>query len=113
LLEAIVEAGGVAVLDAVGELQRRQILETTPGGRLRFTHDKLREAAYDALAAGKRARMHGAAARALEARPEPERADQAAALGHHWERAGEPGRARPWYLAAARRARAQYALGEA
>jgi serine/threonine protein kinase/predicted ATPase len=113
LLEQIAGLGGVEFLEPLDEVLRRQILEDAAGGRLRFTHDKLREAAYDAIPPDERARLHGAAARALEARPDREGRELAAALGHHWERAGEPATARPYYLEAARSAKGQHAHNEA
>jgi len=75
--------------------------------RLRFAHDKLREVTYAGLGAADRARLHRAAAEALEA------LDEFAALGTHWELAGERGRARRAYLAGARLARDRYAYAEA
>jgi tetratricopeptide (TPR) repeat protein len=113
LLERVGGLGGAALLEALDELLRRQILEESAGGRLRFTHDKLREGAYDALAPDERARLHGAAARAIEAGLGGGTPERAARLGEHWKRAGDAERARPYFLAAAGDAAARHAHAEA
>ena len=113
LLGRIVGLGEQELLEALDELLRRQILEDAAGGRLRFTHDKLREAAYDAVAPDARTRLHGAAAHALEAAFGDDARRHAARLADHWRAAGEPERARPHYLAAAADAATRYAHAEA
>ncbi|HTJ82769.1 MAG TPA: protein kinase, partial [Polyangiaceae bacterium] len=75
---------------AVTELLRRDVFEEKDG-TLRFVHDKLREAAYAAIPAADRPRMHRAAARALEhhafsAGDEDRWTNE---LAHHWAEAGE------------------------
>ncbi|WP_163995275.1 serine/threonine-protein kinase PknK [Pyxidicoccus caerfyrddinensis] len=111
-IAALSEAAGQ---EAVEELRRRQVLEESGSGRLRFVHDKLREVAYARIPAAPRQALHRRSAEWLEHRytgtPEVER--HAAALGHHWSRAGRPGRASGWFSRAADRARAAYANGEA
>ena len=105
---AVVAGVDEATLDsAVSELLARQVLEEPRAGRLRFLHDQLREAAYEGIVPVARRELHRAAARALEARAER------AALGHHWEQAGEPRRACAAYLGEAREASARYALDDA
>jgi predicted ATPase len=101
------------LLEALGELQRRHVLEEAAEGRLRFVHDQIREVAYGRLGRARRKRLHAAAAQGIEARSGREPVEQMAALGHHWERAGGIERARECYLAAARSARDRYAHGEA
>jgi tetratricopeptide (TPR) repeat protein len=83
-----------------------------PGVRFRFLHDKLREVAYQAIEEVRLPPLHRAAAEAIEPLPASERDGHLAALGFHWERAGEPLRARPAYLAAARVAFARSALSD-
>jgi serine/threonine protein kinase/tetratricopeptide (TPR) repeat protein len=115
------------LFEAVAEAERRQIFEepdtrlsrhpsqeaSFPSALLRFEHDKIREAAYGMLSGEQRTSLHRAAAEALEALPAVERDEQQAALGHHWERAGEPDRAIPYYREAARIAKKRHALDEA
>jgi tetratricopeptide (TPR) repeat protein len=98
-----------ALMDAVDELVRRQVVEEIEPGRLRFGHDKLREVAYDGLMPAHRSRLHRTTAEALE---EIDPAAQPATLGRHWERAGEPARAASYYLAGARQAKRKYAHAE-
>ncbi|MCP3144107.1 serine/threonine-protein kinase [Pyxidicoccus xibeiensis] len=104
-----------AGLEAVEELRRRQVLEESGGGRLRFVHDKLREVAYGHIPAGHRRALHLKLAETLERRHAgtPEAGAQAAALAHHWSRAGVPARASGWFARAGDSARDAYANGDA
>ncbi|MEV3989899.1 AAA family ATPase [Streptomyces sp. NPDC049837] len=61
-----------------------------------FRHALMGEALYAATPWARRRRLHAALAQALEARGEPP-----ALVAAHWERAHEPGRARPFLQAAA------------
>ncbi|MFN7973705.1 MAG: protein kinase [Acidobacteriota bacterium] len=70
-------------------LVRHHVVEDTPGGRVGFVHDKVREACYAALTTEERATRHRAAAAALEAAG----SDQWEALARHWQEGGDPGRA--------------------
>lgn len=76
--------------DGIEELLRKQILEESIRGRLRFAHDKLREVTYERLDAGRRVDGHRRAAEAIEAIVE---SPSPAALAYHWEEGGEPQRA--------------------
>ena len=71
------------------------MLEPGDGGGFRFVHDKLREVAYDSLSAESRAAHHRAVAGALEGL-DPSRPRHAGELARHWERAGEPAKARDY-----------------
>jgi eukaryotic-like serine/threonine-protein kinase len=107
-LELVAGLESARFADALDELLRRQVLEEAEPGLLRFVHDKLREMAYDDLAPQRRAALHGAAARAIEAgEAEP------ALLGHHWAQAGDRDRARQYFLVAARDAKTRHANREA
>jgi tetratricopeptide (TPR) repeat protein len=103
------EAG--PALEGTSDLLARQVLEDAGAGRLRFTHDKLREVAYVEIDASRRCVLHRAAAEALDA-PDGREA-RLAVLGHHWEQAGVAGRARECYLAGARYAVSRYAHADA
>jgi serine/threonine protein kinase/tetratricopeptide (TPR) repeat protein len=110
------EVAGLAeaeALEPAAEILAGQVMDESADGRLRFLHDKLREAAYQALAPEELAELHRAAAVAGERRWEREPEEHLAELGHHWERAGEIRRARDMYLQGARVARSRHALGEA
>jgi class 3 adenylate cyclase/ABC-type dipeptide/oligopeptide/nickel transport system ATPase component len=65
---------------------------TTTSGGYAFKHDLTQEVAYRSELGERRARLHGAVARALE-QQYPDRGDQLAALiSHHLEQAGESAR---------------------
>jgi tetratricopeptide (TPR) repeat protein len=102
-------------METVEVLRLRQVLEDAEGGRLRFVHDKLREAAYARLPEEGARALHHRAAETLEARSAaaPDLARHAPSLGHHWARAKVHDRAGLWLSRAAERARAAYATNEA
>jgi DNA-binding CsgD family transcriptional regulator/tetratricopeptide (TPR) repeat protein len=88
--------------DALRGAVREHVL-VAAGAGFAFRHALLGEAAYGELLPGERARLHGAFAVALEARPDlagGNAATVAAEIAHHWLRAGDDPRA----LAAAVRA---------
>ncbi|MFN7974055.1 MAG: protein kinase [Acidobacteriota bacterium] len=89
--------GVSAVAARVQELVRRQILEPREGA-IAFTHDRIREVAYDVVEPGRRRRLHRRAASVLTGEGSPSNAE---AIARHWELCGEPGRALPHLLAAA------------
>lgn len=93
LLAELTGAAGTAVDDAVRDLVHRNIFEEASRGRLRFGHDKLREAAYDDLDAAARRRAHHDAARALEQHAATDGHDLYPVLAHHYSMADEPARA--------------------
>jgi len=99
LLPRVAGCDDAAVALAIRDLLRQQVFEEAERGLLRFRHDKLREAAYDALPIGRRREAHREAARALEARAHSVSGMRTSApalwpvLAHHWSEADEPGRA--------------------
>ena len=101
------------LLEASAEVLRRQVLEEGSGGALRFMHDKLREVAYETLHDERRQDLHRRAAEGIETLFAERLGEWQAALGHHWEQAGETGKARAYDLAGARLARDRYAFDEA
>ncbi len=66
-----------------------------------FKHALTQEVAYHSQLAERRARTHGAVARAIEALYSDRLAERAALLAHHWERAREPLVAARWHERAA------------
>lgn len=79
---------------ALSELLRKRVFEEAPSGRLRFSHDKLREVAYAQLGAQLRLELHRRCARELEkARNAGTKEASAATLAHHWIEAGQPAKA--------------------
>jgi two-component system sensor kinase len=92
---------------ALQEARRRQIVwAETEQTRCTFVHDKLREALLARLTPEERRRLHRLAALRIEA-VDRERLFE---LAYHFDAAGESGRALPYALAAAERARARHAL---
>ncbi|MFN7973524.1 MAG: tetratricopeptide repeat protein [Acidobacteriota bacterium] len=110
LLPAVAAKQDDDILDAITELVARRVLEASPGGDLRFAHDKLREVAYGRLDGERRRAHHERAAHALSAHGS---AVDDAILGHHFEQALIFDRARTCYIAAARAAVKAYAHVEA
>jgi diguanylate cyclase (GGDEF)-like protein/PAS domain S-box-containing protein len=95
------------VVPALDDARRRHILWVDERDeRCQFVHDKLREALLERLLPTTRAALHLAAAERIE-EVDPDRVFE---LAYHFDSAGEPGRALPYALAAAARARSQHAL---
>jgi tetratricopeptide (TPR) repeat protein len=91
LLDAVAALGERARLDALTELVHRQILKPTEARRLRFAHDKIREAAYDQIPAPRREALHRLAAEQLEGglASDLDAERSSAALAHHWLASGD------------------------
>ncbi|MBI2566612.1 MAG: protein kinase [Candidatus Schekmanbacteria bacterium] len=115
LLYALARAGASAddeLLDGVTELLARQLFQEPAPGVYRFAHAKLRQAVYERLAEAERALLHRRTAGALEAGDPGQRDRRTESLAYHWAKAGEPEKAKVYYLAAARAAAARYALAQ-
>jgi serine/threonine protein kinase/tetratricopeptide (TPR) repeat protein len=112
LLLAVAGLGQAQAVDVLEELRRRQILEETASGRLRFVHDKLREIAYERTPLERRRGLHRDAALALEARSQsgPEVLPE---LGYHFSQSGVHDKALLYLSRAAEQARVTYANAEA
>ncbi len=81
-----------------------------------FRHALVQEAAYDELLPSERRALHGAYARAIEARPAGRGAVAASRLvelAHHWTAAHEPARALTAAIEAGEASRAAYAYADA
>ena len=92
---------------AIAELRRRQVL-VEDSALVQFAHSRLGEVSYEAMDAERRAVLHRTTAEVLEETTE-DRDEISESLARHWDRAEEPERARPYFLAAARRAHARFA----
>jgi eukaryotic-like serine/threonine-protein kinase len=110
---AVSKLDDAELLDALTELIARHVLAASGPGLLRFLHEKLREVAYGDIPPRRRAGLHRDTAETIEALLQAERDVYLAELGHHWQQAGIVHRARDCYLAAARRAAASFAFGQA
>ena len=110
------------LLERVAELSRfrssRPARSTTPSGpwwrpsfstrrrsipeaEYAFKHPLTQEVAYASQLGERRARVHAAVARAIEARDSDKLDERAALLAHHWEGAGEAHQAAHWHRRAA------------
>jgi len=92
LAAAVSQLSDTDRLEAVATLLSRFVLEAGEGGRLRFVHDKLREAAYGQLTPAARLVLHRRAAEALE-RTGADDPDLWATLAHHWTHGENPEKA--------------------
>ncbi|HEX2832611.1 MAG TPA: protein kinase [Thermoanaerobaculia bacterium] len=86
---------------AIAELLELYVMDPADRG-IRFAHDKLREAAYDRIAPERLATLHARAAQAIESActDDDSLRANAAALAHHWDVAGQHGKAIHYYSTA-------------
>lgn len=95
------------------ELWRRRIVRELSAGQYDFTHDKLREVAYEELSLTRRRLLHRYVAEALEAHHGDDHDEASGRVALHYDRAGLPERAVGPYLRAGDVARRRYAEEEA
>jgi class 3 adenylate cyclase/tetratricopeptide (TPR) repeat protein len=103
-----------SLTEAVSELERRRVLvrRTGPAGdSVRFRHSLMRAVAYESILESRRTTLHGTLAALLADLPTDAVAPEDVAS--HFELAGDPGRAAPQWLEAARRAAAGGSNAEA
>jgi tetratricopeptide (TPR) repeat protein len=90
-----------AVVRAVDELWRRQIVRVQPGERWDFGHDRIREVAYATIGPARLRLVHRRIAQALERTFAADLDPASAAIATHLERGGQPMRAIPFLERAA------------
>jgi DNA-binding SARP family transcriptional activator len=98
--DVLAEASQAGALDLVGgldELWRRGVVRDQGPDAYDFTHDRIREVAYQALSPARRRHLHRRVARALERLHADDPASVAAQVAAHHERAGDPEDAAAWY----------------
>ena len=95
------------------ELWQRRIVREYGPDAYDFSHDKLREVAYAEVSPARRRRLHRRVAEALETIPAIAPDAVSGQLAAHYERAGLPDQAVPWYQRAAQVAQHVYANEEA
>jgi DNA-binding SARP family transcriptional activator len=83
LLDRTTELSAAETAEGVEELVARRVLHVV-GERLDFTHDRIREVAYEGILPPLRKRLHEATARAIEALHGANLATYALALGRHY-----------------------------
>ena len=102
------------LVPALDELWERRIVREQGPNTYDFTHDKLREVAYEETGAPQRRSLHQLVARALEEALDASDADRASGqIAAHFDRAGLAAQAVPYYIRAASVAQSVYANGEA
>jgi class 3 adenylate cyclase len=104
ILDRVLDLGAGELEEALRNLVSAEFLYETalyPEREYAFRHPLTREVAYGSQLKPRRARLHAAAARALEAREAEEPGDRAALLAHHYEEAGEALEAARWHRRAA------------
>ena len=102
-----------ALVRGLDELWRRRIVREHGRDAYDFTHDKLREATYLAQGTARRRMFHRAIAEALQEISAHDLDAVSHQVAAHYERAGMPNEAAPYYLRAAQVARRVYANLEA
>ena len=110
---ARVQGIGLADLfSALGDLEQRGIFRATGPGVYDFSHDLIRQAAYQQLSEPRRRLVHLQLARVLSGWPDPD-GDLCGDLAHHAALGGDSETAARAYLAAAQRCVRLFAWGEA
>jgi len=102
-----------SLVRSLDELWRRRIVREQGAGAYDFSHDMIREVAYEMLSATRRRAMHRHVAEALEAVHAPDLDPVSAQVAAHHEQAGLPEQAIRSYLHAGEAAQRIYANDEA
>ncbi len=113
ILQAAVSLDETALVDALDELWRRRIIREQAGDGYDFSHDRIREVAYQEISRARRRLYHRRVAEALEMTPEADLDDIAGELAAHYAQAGDASAAYRFYRRAATIALEQYALRDA
>jgi class 3 adenylate cyclase/tetratricopeptide (TPR) repeat protein len=105
ILERVTDLAADDLSAALAGLERAEfIFERTvyPDEEYAFRHPLTQEVALQSLLSDRRARLHAAVARAVEVLRADRLDEEAGALAHHWEEAGEPLEGARWHRRAAR-----------
>ncbi len=97
------------LVNHLDEAWRRRLIREQGETDYDFSHDKLRQVAYDGLSRARRRHLHSRVAAALEAGHVADLDRVAGAIGSHYEAAGRPEQAIAWLERAAAAARRVYA----
>jgi tetratricopeptide (TPR) repeat protein len=113
VLARAVEADADTLVQGLDELWQRRIVRERGADGYDFTHDKLREAAYNMLSPARRRLLHRRVAQALDSIPVSDRDAVARRVAVHYDLAGQHEHAIPRYLQAGQAAAKIYAHQEA
>jgi DNA-binding SARP family transcriptional activator len=103
----------ISLVNYLDELWRRRIIREQGVDAYDFSHDKLREVAYEGMSSARRKQFHRQIAKALAAIHTSDLASVSHLVAAHYEHGGLPEQAIPYYLQAAENARKIYANQEA
>lgn len=109
VLHQATELGEAELVNHLDEAWRRGLIREQGEADYDFSHDKLRQLAYEAMSRTRRRRLHTLIAAALEATNTHNLDGAAGAIGSHYEAAGMPEKAIAWLERAAAAARRVYA----
>ncbi|MFW5969756.1 MAG: ATP-binding protein [Halofilum sp. (in: g-proteobacteria)] len=101
------------LLHALETLVGRHLLQEGDSGWYDFSHDKVREVAYQEIGVARRTRLHRAVAEALECASEGEASERDAHLAEHYERGRVRDKAIRHMIRAAERSQRLFALRDA
>jgi DNA-binding SARP family transcriptional activator len=113
LLVATAEASEDTVARALDELWRMRIIRDQGDGVYDFSHDKIREVAYQALSPPRQRQIHVHAAHALKQNRRADPVMVSGQIASHYDRAGVVDEAVTWYEMAAEASQQRYASREA
>lgn len=113
LLREVSSRDEESLVRELDEMWRKRIVQEHGTGAYDFCHDKLREVAYASMSAARRRLLHRHVAEALEALHAAELGPVSHQVAAHYERAGLPEQAAPYYLGAAEVARQVFSNEEA
>jgi DNA-binding SARP family transcriptional activator len=112
ILERVLDLPPAELSGTLGDLERRGVLRASGADAYDFSHDLIRQAAYQQLSGPRRRLCHLQLARVLAAWPDPD-GELAGDLAHHAALGGDAELAAGAYLAAAQRSIRLFAWGEA
>jgi tetratricopeptide (TPR) repeat protein len=113
LIARALEDNDDMLVQGLDELWRRRIVRDQGKDGYDFSHDKFREVLYLSLSPPRRIHLHRKVAEALEGLHQGRTSDIAHRLAHHYDQAGQGGKAIDHYIDAGDRARQLYAQQEA
>lgn len=113
VLQAATTLDELDLVDALDELWTRRIIREQGGDRYDFSHDRIREAAYQEISRARRRLLHRQVAEAMTAIHRNGLDDIAGELAAHYAQAGDSEHALIYYHRAAKAALSQYALAQA
>ncbi len=113
VLQTAISMDELTLVDALDELWTRRLVREQSGDGYDFSHDRIREVAYQEISRARRRLLHRQVAEALETIHGHDPDNVAGELAAHYAQAGDTERAYRFYRRAAKVAVAQHALTHA